>query len=265
MSSANRGRGRGISAASARQRAARGPPRALWQGVVAPAALNPTTLASARRALLAGLSAEPPRPPPSDLGALYELVFGLRMDPATALRLARQLARGPGAKDKEGFVYAFVDERDIPPNSAKLYVKIGYTRGDPAKRIAKWRDSLGDTNPTANRRPSASGGGGVSAAAQLAANGPAITSLFAYECKAAHFCETLIHTALTAEHVTDRVDRATNRRLTEYFLLGESSDAARLRLKVFVKSIALLIDERIRLAIVAAAPTPLPVPGVRYR
>ena len=169
---------------------------------------RPDVLKQWRDALLRELTTPPRRGggggggEPTDPLEAYELLFARAPDAyvqslvraTMARRRATPRRRGGGAPSvrerRAGFVYVFWDSRD--PSSL---LKIGATTlRTPEHRIAQWRRELGARDEQAS-----------------------VTLLFAFGTRAPFLAEQLVHETLSCWHVPLRVNRLTNRRLTEYY------------------------------------------------
>ena len=165
---------------------------------------HPEVLKQWRDALVRELGGEraPPHVEPTDPLEAYEVLFARAPD-AYVVQLVRATLerrhavgwRGAVVRERRaGFVYVFWDSRDPP-----AVLKIGATTlRTPERRVAQWRREL-DADEQA---------------AQL-------TLLFAYGTRAPFLAEQLVHEALSCAQVPLRVNRRTNRRLTEYYRVSD--------------------------------------------
>jgi len=149
-------------------------------------------------------------PAPTDPLRAFALVFAARLDPyldarvrATLRQAAARLARAP-RPPRAGHVYVFALRDDAGSTAQARVYKLGATaRRTPQQRAAQWRREL--ALPPAERDPGA------------------LVPVCAYACHAPFVAERVLHTLLGCEHMALRVNRATGRRLLEFYRLADAS------------------------------------------
>ena len=127
--------------------------------------------------------------------AAYTVLFGEYLDPYL-INLVQQLyeraARMPLERRREGHIYVFHDRRD-----AQDVVKIGATsQPSVERRIGQWRE-------------------------QLRAAEHDIVMLWSLPCADAILAEAVLHTLFWCQQASARINRLTNRRLVEYFIISD--------------------------------------------
>ena len=165
----------------------------------------------------------------------YALAYALRPDRAVVRAVHSLLhnTRLHGGRDGPGWIYAFVDTRDMGEDSRLL--KIGTTFRDPYKRVAEWAAEL--TNESVSSSTSSSSSS--SSAPLRTSRHAGVYLLFAYRTRRCRFAEALIHATLRREHVPNRVATRTQRSLTEYFLVGGELLWST---RFFIKSVTVFVD-----------------------
>lgn len=127
---------------------------------------------------------------PLDPVRAFTAAFGVRADVVNVERVRAAYRNASTARrDAPGFVYVFRDRREQPH-----VVKVGRTRLDPWRRIVQWR-------------------------AELAAPRDALVVLFAFATRRATLAETIAHELLAPVRLAPRYNRATSRRVIEYFFV----------------------------------------------
>ena len=132
---------------------------------------------------------------PMDPVRAYAALFAETLDPYMARRVRGLLNAVVISGKRTGFVYVFRDERD-----ASGVVKIGSTTArKPDRRIAQWRRDL----------------------MAIGTGSTLIRMLWALPCHDAGLAERVLHALLWCQHVRDRVNVETGRRLVEYFAVDD--------------------------------------------
>ena len=132
---------------------------------------------------------------PASPVAAYTALFGEHLDPYLVGLVQQVYARAaqmPAAKRRAGHVYVFQDRRD-PAD----VVKIGATSHASAEhRIQQWRVELGAADDD-------------------------IVMLWSLPCADAILAEAVLHTLLWCQQASARINRLSNRRLVEYFVVRD--------------------------------------------
>lgn len=148
----------------------------------------------------------------------YKCCFELEVDPRIASRIKAMLDKERldilsgnaqvSKYDRSGFIYVFHFLSD-----PITILKIGKTIRTPEERRAEWERELAPEE------------------------GQSVVLLFAYRTIANSFAESIIHTLLTCQHSTGRINPLTNDRLEEFFEIRNV-----MALKVFIRQTLLYID-----------------------